>query len=216
MGDEREGDTVTFTRRLAALKREGSNVLVTGDDAEAAHRDACEKLFGESTADRRRTVVSTTGGGGSGCGHRPDDAAYIEYSTATRSTATVTRDTNVASDVARDIAPLGEAIADAIADADRTVGGFAPAQFRLCIDSLLPLVEAHDERTVFRFLHAVTTDVRAVDGMGHYHLPLAPDDETVRTLEPLFDAVVELRNEDEPQQRWRLIGEGEETEWLSL
>lgn len=215
MGVESEGDTVRFTRTLASLKREGSNVLVTGDGAGEAHSVACEELFGERVVDRRRAVVSTAHGD-AGYGHDPDDATRIEYSTATRSTATATSDVGPVPGVERDLASLGEAIADAIAEADRTVGGLAPAQFRLCVDSLGPLLEAHDERSVFRFLHAVTGDIRAVDGMGHYHLPMAPDADPVRTLEPLFDAVVELRADSEPQQRWRLVGKDAETEWLPL
>lgn len=216
MGVESEGDAVRFTRTLAALKREGSNVLVTGDDAGDAHRAACEELFGTPVIDRRRAVVSTTRGGSTGHGHAPDDAERIEYSAATRSAAAASSDSDLVAGIERDLTSLGEAVGDAIAEADRAVGGLAAAQFRLCVDSLGPLLEAHEERAVFRFLHAVTNDVRAVDGMGHYHLPLAPDAETVRTLAPLFDAVVELRVEDEPQQRWRLVDEEVETEWLPL
>jgi len=216
MGAEGDGDTVTFTQTLAALKREGSNVLVTGDDAADAHRAACENLFGERLFDRRRTVVSAVRGQTAGCSHAPDDARRIEYRAPTRSTATSTSDAGPVPGAERNLTSLGTAIADAIDEADRTVEGLAPAQFRLCVDSLGPLLEAHDERSVFRFLHAVTDDVRAVDGMGHYHLTMAPDEDAVRTLEPLFDAVVELRADGEPEQRWRLVDKDAETEWLPL
>lgn len=216
MGVGSEGDTVSFTRTLAALKRDGSNVLVTGDDAGDAHRAACENLFGERAMDRRRTVVSAGSGDAGRWSHDPDGANRIEYRAATRSTATATGDAEPVPGVEHDLTSLGGAIADAIDEADRTVGGLAPAQFRLCVDSLGPLLEAHDERAVFRFLHAVTGDVRVVDGMGHYHLSTAADADVVRTLEPLFDAVVELHADGEPQQRWRLVDENAETEWLPL
>lgn len=216
MGVEIEGDTVIFTRTLAALRREGSNVLVAGDDAGDAHRAACEKLFGEPLIDRRRTVVSVVRGDSTECSHDPGDARRIEYRTITRSATTATGDSGSVLTVERDLTSLGKAVADAIDEADRTVGGLTAAQFRLCVDSLGPLLEAHDERPVFRFLHAVTGDVRAVDGMGHYHLSMSPDADAAQTLEPLFDAVVELRDDGEPQQRWRLVDEDAETEWLPL
>jgi len=216
MGVESVGDTVAFTRTLAALKREGSNVLVIGDDVGAAQHRACSKLFGVRVVDRRRAVVSTTAGDVAGHQHSPDTVTWIEYSAPTRGASTATRDAEPTTGVKHDLASLGEAVNDAIYDADRAVDGLAPAQFRLCVDSLGPLLEAHDERAVFRFLHAVTDDVRAVDGMGHYHLSVPPGAETAQTLEPLFDAVVELRHDDGPLQRWRLVDENLETEWLPL
>lgn len=213
MGVEIEGDTARFTQTLASLKREGANVLVTGDDAEAAHHEACDELFGGRMVDRRRAVVSM---GTAGHGSSPEDAERIEYAAATRSTATASSKPDLTTGVARDLTSLSEAINDAIADADRAVGGLSAAQFRLCVDSLGPLLEVHDEQSVRRFLREVTGDVRAVDGVGHYHLSISPNAETVQTLEPLFDAVIELRITEEPQQRWRLVDEDLETEWLPL
>lgn len=216
MGVESEGDTVRFTQTLASLKREGANVLVTGDDADAAHDRACEELFGDRLADRRRAVVSTGPMGTAGHGFSPDDAERIEYEAATRSTASASSEPDFSADVVRDLTSLSGAIDDAIADADRAVGGLSAAQFRLCVDSLGPLLEVHDEGSVTQFLRAVTGDVRAVDGVGHYHLSVSPDAEMIQTLEPLFDAVIELRANGEPQQRWRLVDEELETEWLPL
>lgn len=216
MGVGSEETTVAFTRTLAALKRNGSNILVTGDDAHAVHRAACENLFGGRMMDRRRAVVSTDRDTAAECSHVPDDATHIEYRPVTRSTATATGEPRSVPGVEHTLSSLGTAVGEAIDDADRTVDGLEPAQFRLCVDSLGPLLEAHDEQSVFRFLHAVTGDVRTVDGMGHYHLSMPVDADPVQTFEPLFDAVVELRTDDEPQQRWRLVDKDTETEWLPL
>ncbi|MFC7177601.1 DUF7504 family protein [Halosegnis marinus] len=148
------------------------------------------------------------------------DAPTVRYETATRSAAVApsgTGDLPAASDRVRDLAALGDAVAGLVDDAERAAGGLAPAQFRLCVDSLRPLVEEYDERELFRFLHAVTADVRAARGMAHYHLPLGYDAETARTLAPLFDAVVEVRDGDSgPRQRWHLDDAGVGTEWLPL
>jgi len=80
-----------------------------------------------------------------------------------------------------------------------------------------PLVTDHDYRDVRRFLLGLTETVERLDGMAHYHLPAEYDSETVETLEPLFDAVVEVRRvETEIQQRWTLQDPDLTTDWLPL
>jgi hypothetical protein len=216
MGVEPEGETTSFTRALASLKREGSNLLVVGDAADTTHAAACDRLLGDTDGNRQRTLVTTDRGACAREWTLPYDATEIRYATATRSAATAVSEPSVAQRV-HDLSTLGENVAEAIRTADRRTGGLVPAQFRLCIDSLEPLVDVHSERSVFRFLHATTNEVRAARGMGHYHLPLPPTDDAIRTVEPLFDAVVEVRDDsDGAQQRWRLIDSQADTEWLSL
>lgn len=219
MGVGNGDGTVAFTRALASLKREGSNVLVTGAGAGDAHGEACVRLLGDSVGDRRRAVVATERGGCVPTHALPADARTVHYETATRSAAAApdAREFAPAPDRVADLASLGDAVTDLVEDADRDVGGLAPAQFRLCVDSLRPLLEEYDERELFRFLHAVTADVRAARGMAHYHLPLSYDTETVQTLAPLFDAVVEVREGGSgARQRWHLSDAALDTEWLPL
>ena len=53
--------------------------------------------------------------------------------------------------------------------------------------------------------------------MGHYHLPVAPDAEVIRLIEPLFDAVIQLRvDANGPQQRWKLTDGSGSTDGLPL
>jgi hypothetical protein len=53
--------------------------------------------------------------------------------------------------------------------------------------------------------------------MAHFWLPRELDDEAVRVLEPLFDAVVELRLDGtELQQRWHFRDVDLTSEWLVL
>jgi hypothetical protein len=216
MGVEPEGETTSFTQALASLKREGSNLLVVGDATDATHAAACDRLLGDTAGNRQRTLVTTDRGACARARTPPHDATEIRYATATRSAAAVAGESSAVERV-HDLPALGEAIVEAIRTADRRTGGLAPAQFRLCVDSLEPLVDVHSERSVFRFLHATTNEVRAARGMGHYHLPRPLDTEAVRTVEPLFDAVVEVRDEtDGAQQRWRLTDSRADTEWLPL
>lgn len=220
MGTESDDGTAAFTRSLASLKREGSNLLVVGAGSDEAHGELCTRLLGDTVGDRRRAFVSTERGGCVPAEYRRGDAERLSYELATRSAAAAASPSSgpdLPSATVRDLSSLGEAIARTIDEIDTEVGGLAPAQFRLCLDSLRPLLEEHTEKQLFRFLHAVANDVRAADGMAHYHLPLAYDTSTVRTLEPLFDAVIEVRDgEDGPQQRWHLTEDAVETDWLPL
>lgn len=222
-------ETATFTRALASLKRRGSNLLLVGAGTDRTHVDACRRLLGDEDTDRKRLFVFTDRDGCRGDEETTPGAGttVVEYATRTRGAtaaqpspaagpATGPRTTDSRT-VVDDLASLGRTVGAAVAAFEDDAGGMAPAQLRLCFDSLRPLLEEHDEQEVFRFLHAMTGDVRAVRGMGHYHLPVAYDNATVRTLAPLFDAVVEIRSQGtDAQQRWHLREAGVTTDWLGL
>lgn len=214
-----ETETAAFTGALASLKRRGSNLLLVGAAGEATHGDACGRLLGDDTAERRRLFVRTEGEGATARHGVADDAAVVRYESTTRSTAAASAGSSSTDRDrrARTLPQLGEAVTDAIETLEESAGGLAPAELRVCFDSLRPLVEEYPEQEVFRFVHAVTADVRGVNGMAHYHLPVAYDTGTVRTLAPLFDAVIEVRSgPDCPQQRWHLRETGVSTDWLQL
>ncbi|MFB6118528.1 hypothetical protein [Halosegnis sp.] len=205
-------DAAAFTSALARLKREGSNLLVVGT-GEHAHAAVCHRLFGDDSQPRQRTYVSA----GPSTSGPPTDATRISYTTTSRSAAAANPAPASPEDDIDTLAALRSAIANAVAAADRAAGGLAAAEFRLCLDSLYPLLEAHSQRELFRFLRAVTNEVAAVDGMAHYHLPLAYRDEPVQTVAPLFDGVVEVRVGPEgPQQRWYVADIDGPTGWLPV
>lgn len=217
-------ETAAFTQALASLKRRGSNLLVVGAANGDTHADACSRLLGENHVDRTRVFVSTDGT--SAAADREARASgdhVVEYATSTRGAAAAagtaadgpTLDGPDTTVTVEDLPSLGRAVADAIDEAGSD--SLDPAELRVCFDSLRPLLEEHDEQEVFRFLHALTSEVRSVRGMGHYHLPVALDDRTVRTLRPLFDAVVEIRSQGGgAQQRWHLSEADITTDWLDL
>lgn len=62
----------------------------------------------------------------------------------------------------------------------------------VCFDSLTELLEHVEQANALRFLHVTTGQVRAVDGLAHYHLdPTAHDEQTVGALKSLVEAVIE-------------------------
>jgi len=53
--------------------------------------------------------------------------------------------------------------------------------------------------------------------MGHFHYPVARGSDSVRFLEGLFDAVVEIRHHDGTlQQRWEFPDKDVQSTWLQL
>ncbi|WP_435358228.1 DUF7504 family protein [Haloarchaeobius sp. DFWS5] len=219
--------SATFAQTLATLKAEGSSILLVGRTSVAAHRAACRRLVGDEddSPTRRRLYVHTLDN--EHCGSEPGDAiaesetVLVTQGSDDGTTATPddwagdTQSTVVDSPL---LSTLGTEIIDAIEglteDDDPD-----PGEFRLCFDSVTPLLREHKSQNVFRLLHMITSRTRQVQGMGHFHLPLDRDSDYVRLLEPLFDAVVEVRRNDESdrlEQRWHLRDRDADSGWIAL
>jgi hypothetical protein len=221
-----DGEAASFAKALASLKRRGSNLLLVGPAYEAAHLPASRRLLGDADTPRERLLVLTDRDAARDV-RLPDGAEpvrTVEHRTLTRSTATrPSTSPGPLSPTGPDGAPpdplvsLGNEVADEIVAAEERTDGLAPSQLRVCVDSLGPLVDEHDTDRVVAFLHAMTRDVTRVNGMAHYHLPVPADSDVVQLIEPLFEAVVELRVvSDGPQQRWRLTDGSGSTDWIAL
>lgn len=219
-------EAATFTRALASMKRRGSNILVVGACDTDPQVVACRRLLGDAPQ-RRRLFVFTHDGHGVEERLAPAErdastVRVVDCASTTRSTAAGATPATPDAAVPRtdapldDLATLGREIGAAIDRFDAERGGLDPAELRVCVDSLCPLLAEHDDRQVFRFLHALTSDVRRVCGMGHYHLPVTYGADAVSLLAPLFDAVVEVRARPDPEQRWHLPDHEFTTDWLSL
>ncbi|WP_435178255.1 helix-turn-helix transcriptional regulator [Halorussus sp. AFM4] len=71
-------------------------------------------------------------------------------------------------------------------------------QTLVSVQTLTILLEYVDFDTAFRYLHILTHRVQAADAIGFYHMdPDIHDEETINTLKPLFDAVVEVSDDGE-------------------
>lgn len=222
-GEPRAAEGAAFAQALSALKQRGSNLLVVGAGLNGCHRAACDRLLGESTGPPRRRLQVRTDGR---CGVRSSGRIDVELVAGDRSTtrsAAAPAPAPAPGESARgrivtgDVADLGAAVIEEIEAVEADADGLSPAEFRVCFDSLLPLLGGGEGERTFRMLTAVTKRVRAVDGMGHFHLPVAPGDEHVATLEPLFDAVITVRSRDgRHEHRWRLVEDDVASGWLPL
>jgi hypothetical protein len=86
---------------------------------------------------------------------------------------------------ASDIPRLGITISDRLsADAENVV---------CCFDNLTALLQYADLQRVYRFVHTLNGRLASVDAVSHYHMdPSAHDRQTISTLRPQFDAVIEV------------------------
>ncbi|WP_265111414.1 DUF7504 family protein [Halosolutus halophilus] len=204
----------TFVQALATLKREGSNVLLVGADTADAHDAVCHRLLGETDSDSRYRLfvtnsdIRSTSHGSDGS---IESARTIDYSRLDLPAV------DPATTRTSPIDTLGIEIIETVDELDDTADGLDPSELRVCIDSLVPLLQEHTTEHVFRLLHLTTSRVDHVNGMGHYHLPLDRDHDAVNLFEPLFDAVVEVRSRSEGyEQRWHLRDQDTTTDWISL
>lgn len=210
----RGGGNVRETFR--ELKQRGPQVLVTGDVPEDVSRTATRRLLGHPDEERHRVFVLTDSDAASDAwfptGHSPadDDAALIGEHEL------------------RGSAVVGDPVDDAPEDTlvrllDQEIqrwhpDGSAPpaAMLRVGVFSLETLLETHGIDAVRALASQLTGEVRRARGMGHYHLPRAPDSDAVSALQFVFDARLELRTSTNgPEQRWHLPGQGS-TSWVAL
>lgn len=221
-------ETAALVQELDALKERGSNLLIVGSRMPAAHRAACRQFLGEANAESRRRLLALADPCTPVDERLPDAGAgrdalrVVRYATSNRSAAAAEPaarpiESGRAAVEHDDIGEFGRDLSRAIAEFEAASGGLAPAELRLCFDSLTPLLSEYEPETTFQFLHLLTQRVRSVNGMGHYHLTIDRDARTVGLLEPLFDAVIELCLEDgDLHQRWYLRDSGLTTGWLQL
>jgi hypothetical protein len=211
-------DRSAFARTLSDLKREGSNILLVGEGSEGAHEDVCRRLLGEDDdTPRYRLFVLTRDG--SGCTATPATSDLGPVRVVRQAGGPAVEGDHVLTSTvdSQFVSALGldflEVVDEIVADSD----GLEPAQLRVCFDSVRPLVERHRSETVFRLLHMMTARIREENGMGHFHLRRSRDDEIVRLLDPLFDAVVEVRTTDGTvEQRWHLRDGDVTSDWIAV
>ena len=209
-------ESTAFSQQLSELKREGCNLLVVGQDAGEAHRAACRHLLGDDRAERRRLFVFTQGR--SVCSCSPDavsdaDREIVRHAPEGGASTADGQGESGGSDA---LSALGSDAVAAVDSLEAEAGSLEPAELRLCFDSLGPLFVDFQSEHLFRLLHLVTSRVRQADGMGHFHLRVDRHSDHVHLLEPLFDAVVEVRNEEQPEQRWHLRNHESASDWLEL
>jgi len=85
---------------------------------------------------------------------------------------------------------------------------------RILLHSLSTLLMYSNLQTVFRFLHVFTGRVQSADALGVFVIDsTAHDQQTMSTLQQLFDGQIEVREDDDGGTQLRVQGVGETTDW---
>lgn len=214
------GETsASFGDVLASLKRRGCNLLVTGEVADNVAARATRKLFGTPAEPRERVLALADASVEEPVTYLPgnlyphhDGVELVDFRDVGRAVA---NGECVDGGAGRSLAELGDDVCDAV---ERRGSDLDPAQLRVGLVSLRPLVERYDESAVDTLAERVTDSVGGVSGMAHYHVGTADDAAVVDELAPHFDARIELRQLDGmiPEQRWHVHEYDAETGWVTL
>lgn len=214
-GADADLDTV-----LPALKRRGCNLLITGKVNGAVSMQASRGLFGEPGGGRLRLCGLTRQAAMKPNEWLPadgergdDDVRLIEFADCDR----FTEADGAGKDLEAQIEPVLERLDAALEELAAPVDP-DPAQLRVGIYSLTPLVGRFELPAVKTLLDRFTGIVGGYQGMGHYHLPREDSAAIVEELDPMFDVRIELRQvqavDPTPEQRWHV--DGRTTEWIEL
>ena len=240
--DERssqEGDLTAFFSLLNEYKATGCNLLVVGDAPRSVFTRASSRLLGDERALRYRLLAVTDAAPRSVSDRLPDpDATPRPLSATTRILNHAGTPRSVtAPDPDGALAPVGieeTCVADpelqglrselvaGIEDVAAEADGLRPAELRVGVDSLDPLLEQYGEDVVERCLDRVGERVDDHDGMAHYVLARGYDTDPVQSLVPTVDAAIELRTVNPGEyghdalQRWHVPQRDITTEWAPL
>lgn len=217
-----------LSKELAALKRQGASLLVVGDESGGV----CSSLLGAEKEARRAIFVPTAIGVADvrqrWNGEESADRFAVVDVTGTRRpdviTAPTVGDPGIAPGDAEwyEKVPLddpGGLVSAVRRRLDRLAADDPPpATIRLCLDSLDPLYDTLGEDRLFRLVTTLCLSVTSVDGMAHVHVSPGLPAGVRETLEPLFDATIEIERgaSGGHKQRWHLHDSGIETDWLAV
>ncbi|UPV76326.1 hypothetical protein M0R89_19375 (plasmid) [Halorussus limi] len=237
--DEPPGDEFdAFLNTLNELKSTGCNLLVVGDAPREVFTRASSQLLGDSDILRYRVLAVTDATTRSVADRLPDpETAPRPLAETTRilNHAGVPRSVTDESAAPPELAGIRETcvadpqlrglqscLAEAIQEVVDSAESLNPADLRVGVDSLTPLVEYHGADVVRRCLDMVGGHVRDNDAMAHYVLPGGYRSERVQSVVPAADAVIELRTVDpdeydhDVQQRWHVPDRDLATGWTPL
>lgn len=233
-------DFTAFLSLLNELKATGCNLLVVGDAPRELFTRASSQLLGDAERLRHRVVAATDATPESIAERLPDADAtprpltettrILSHAGAPRSVTTATNpDTSAEFAGIREICiadPELQGLQSGLVDAiDAVAGGttnLRPADLRVGIDSLGPLVEHHGRDVVRRCLSMVGGHVRRHDGMAHYVFAEDYNSQRVQAFVSDVDAVIEIRPVDpvehdhDAQQRWHVPQRDLVTQWTPL
>ena len=212
-----------FRRLLLRSKEEGCLVLVTGDVEPAVRAGRSQQLFGQAE-NRHRILAATALGDDAVRGHLPETASVddpttelIRFGDIRSVTVAETYTTPPYIDDDNEFAAFRWRVVDAIAR-HRSQRSPDPAELRVGVVTLAPLVDEHRIECIGEFVRVVGRETVRSNGMAHFQLGLDASTELGAHLLPEMDVHVQLRRREErgPEHRWTLLNHNVHTDWLPL
>lgn len=234
-----EDDLTAFLNLLNELKATGCNLLLVGDAPRKVFTRASSQLLGDANALRYRVLAVIDATPESIADRLPGSTGTprpLSETTTLLNHAGVPRSVTAATDpdtpprlagieetciADPELQGLRSGLTDAIGEVG-TRADLEPADLRVGIDSLDPLLDHYGEDVVKDCLDVVGECVSDHSAMAHYALRESYDSERVRALAPSADAIIELRTADPgeydhaAQQRWHAPRRDITTEWTPL
>jgi hypothetical protein len=211
----RGDDAPSLSDVLAKLKRTGCTILVAGE-SRMAREAMSQRLFGAPDVPRHRVLLAPNGDypvePWLPRGVSPSHVKTVSVCERDRSATAAHPDAPSPQSIDLDTA-LDELHA-AIADWSHR---FDPGVLRVGVHTADTLAEAYGREQALSFLEDVFERVRNRRGMGHVYLDQPTEHPLVDDVEPLVDAVVEVRFPDthQPEQRWYIPQYGY-TNWVQI
>lgn len=239
-GDENPDDLENFVGLLDELRSTGCNVLICGDVPRPLFTRASSDMFGSDEEVRYRALAVTDASARSVAKRLPDPADsplpvsetthVLNHAGAIRSltdATSVRTPTKLAGVTETKIADpqldgLQSELLDAIDEFAFTATSIHPADIRVGIDSLEPLLDFYGEELVRDCLQTVGRHVYEHDAMAHYVLPKPYESDSVQALADEVDAIMELRVPKTPdyvgdgKQRWHVPDRELSMDWIPL
>lgn len=218
-------DDPDFESYLRTLKRHGCAILVTGEASRSVFAAMTRQLLGAPSEPRKRLLAltnTTTSDAGrllpDGIGVDDSDVQVLEYNSATRTTAVESSSPPPSIPGRSDLVEFQDDICDAIEEVTAGSDDLAPANLRVGVVDLGPLVSAYETETVAEFVRTVGASVVRARGISHYCLPTPVHAPVVADLQPEFDARIEIRkgNGKPPMHRWYVPEYDFTTPWVEI
>lgn len=217
----KEGDHGQFREELSELKDRGAVVLVSATSRTAAVDMVSSQLLGDRASrvpvflliGRDPTLIEKRVDG-------PDqlsDAQILEFGTDfTRSSKMDSSADDPDNSPDRQLAAFGETVNTQL-DTLAMGHDLGRSDLRICLDSLLTLLDSYSYSSVESFLTTLGEATRSHRGMTHVVCPGQVDGGLPNTLTSNFDIIVRVRGVGrDAQQCWELVQSDQTTEWVPV
>jgi hypothetical protein len=228
--DANGSGNITFADALKRYKSTGNNTLVVGTLSQSVACQLSRTHFGAVDESRYRVLAVTNPNGQIEQRFPPqlssvdqdEKTRVITYSTTARGGASTTAHARPIESTGPDLESDGGDDLDAFKQTlfgeieslhDESTGGFEPAQLRVSLDGLEPLLGMFGADAVDSFAQAVTSVIRTYDGMGQFFLSYPRSHPVVEALEEHFEIIltIEKQTDGSYSQQWDLREHGIQT-----